>query len=166
MYCKNCGREIDNRAVVCVHCGVKAGTGTRYCKNCGAQTNPCAVICVNCGCSLNGTANSAPVDSFGEAIEACFKKYATFTGRANRSEYWWWYLFTFLLSWVPFIGFVACLATLVPSIAVGVRRLHDTGRSGFWLFISLIPIVGAIWLIVLMCQRSQDGDNEYGANPN
>ena len=167
MYCKNCGSEINNNAVVCVKCGVKAGTGNRFCPSCGAPSNPDAVVCVKCGCSL-GKAPSAsdPVDSFGGAIAACFKKYATFSGRANRSEYWWWWLFTFLFGMIPVVNLFSWLVTLIPSLAVLVRRLHDTGRSGFWFFITLIPIVGAIWLLVLLCQRSQEGDNEYGANPN
>jgi uncharacterized membrane protein YhaH (DUF805 family) len=70
------------------------------------------------------------------------------------------------LGMIPVVNLFSWLVTFIPSLAVLVRRLHDTGRSGFWFFITLIPIVGLIWLIVLLCQRSQEGDNEYGANPN
>ena len=76
--------------------------------------------------------------SFGEAIKVCFQKYATFSGRARRSEYWYFYLFTFLVSLVldciPLLGvlsFVWWLAQLIPSLAVTVRRFHDIGKSGW-----------------------------------
>ena len=83
--------------------------------------------------------------SFGEAIKTCFQKYATFSGRARRSEYWYFYLFTFLVSLalncIPFFGalsFVWFLAQLIPSLAVTVRRFHDIGKSGWnYLFIAI-----------------------------
>ena len=101
---------------------------------------------------------------FGDAIKICFKKYADFEGRARRSEFWWWYLFTFLVGLVPYLGWIASLAFLLPSIAVGVRRLHDTGRSGWLYLLTLIPCVGSIILIIWWCEDSQ-GDNEYGPSP-
>lgn len=73
---------------------------------------------------------------FGEAISICFKKYADFTGRARRSEYWWFFLFTFLVSLVTCgIGGLVCL---LPMMAVQVRRLHDTNRSGWWVAVSYL----------------------------
>lgn len=83
--------------------------------------------------------------SFGEAIKACFQKYATFSGRARRSEYWYFYLFTFLVSFVlnciPLFGFLSSiwwLAQIIPSLAVTVRRFHDIGKSGWnYLFIAI-----------------------------
>lgn len=172
MYCRNCGKEIAENAAVCIHCGVKAGDGNKFCSNCGAQPDPLAIVCVNCGCSLKTNRKSANekqtevVNSFGGAISSCFKKYATFSGRANRSEYWFFCLFTCLLNLLLGWLFIPALITLLPSLAVGVRRLHDTGKSGWWLCISFLPFIGAIWLIVLLCQPSQEEDNEYGANPN
>jgi uncharacterized membrane protein YhaH (DUF805 family) len=114
-------------------------------------------------------------------IEA-LKKYAVFTGRARRKEYWYFVLFSaiaaILLSVVdsllglfdPEAGLgllsgLYSLGVLVPSIAVGIRRLHDTGRSGWWLLISLVPIIGAIVLIIFMVLDSIEGENEYGPNP-
>jgi len=110
------------------------------------------------------------------------KKYVVFSGRARRTEYWMFALINTIISIVAmvldnvlgtttedkrsglFSGLFA-LATLLPSVAVYVRRLHDVGKSGWWMFIGLIPIVGAIWLFVLTVTDSQPGDNEYGENP-
>jgi uncharacterized membrane protein YhaH (DUF805 family) len=91
--------------------------------------------------------------TFGESISTCFKKYVVFDGRASRSEFWWFALFTFLVSLV--LGFVSqalssvfSLAVLLPSLAVGARRLHDTDRSAWFLLLWLVPVVG--WLILLV----------------
>lgn len=168
MYCKNCGAVLNEGAVVCLNCGVKSGSGTKFCSNCGAQPDPLAVVCVKCGTPLKKVAGqkSDGVDNFGGAISACFKKYATFSGRANRAEYWWFYLFVFLVCLVPFLGWIAAIGLIIPSISAGVRRLHDIGKSGWnWLF-NLIPIVGSILVIVWLCQPSQEGENKYGPNPN
>lgn len=106
------------------------------------------------------------------------KKYAVFSGRARRKEYWYFVLFSFLISLAfsfidGFLGLVAqdsgfglfsglySLAVLIPGIAVAVRRLHDTGRSGWWLLITLVPIVGAIVLLVFLASESKPGRNQY-----
>lgn len=117
----------------------------------------------------------------------CLKnKYANFDGRARRSEFWYYNLMNMIIiialeivigvlvaiTESPVIGMllgllvlIFVLGTFIPSIAVMVRRLHDVGKSGWWYFISLIPIVGSIWLLVLFCTDSTPGDNEYGPNP-
>ena len=73
---------------------------------------------------------------FGEAIKVCFNKYVDFSGRARRSEYWWFYLFCILvnlvLGWIPIVGFIISLGLLLPSLAALIRRLHDINRSGWW----------------------------------
>ncbi len=111
--------------------------------------------------------------SIGQAVQRFFKKYATFSGRASRSEYWWWTLVSVIVSGVLYglvlattdlqamaatgtpefgpayvVYLLWALATLVPGLAISWRRLHDTNRSGLWTFISLIPLVGAIILLV------------------
>ena len=101
--------------------------------------------------------------------------YADFEGRARRKEYWMFALMNFIVSFVVSIianighvgplSWLYSLAVLVPSIAVGVRRLHDTDRSGWWWFIVFIPIIGAIILIVWLATDSLPGANQYGANP-
>jgi len=110
------------------------------------------------------------------------KKYATFSGRARRSEYWYFVLFNFIfmivamgldnllgttVSVLPYgyFYFALALAVLIPGLAVFVRRMHDIGKSGWWYFIAFIPLVGAIWLLVLCCTEGVSGDNEYGADP-
>ena len=173
MFCRNCGSTILEHSVVCLSCGVKAGTGNKFCPYCGAEPDPNAVICIKCGAALNRnvksdytTSTSGGVNDLGSAVKACFNKYATFSGRANRSEFWFFYLFMLIAMFVPFIGWVAQLAFFIPYISVTVRRLHDVGKSGWWIFISLIPLAGWIWGILLLCQASDEGENEYGANPN
>ena len=99
--------------------------------------------------------------TFGESIKVCFSKYADFTGRAVRSEFWWWTLFTFLVSLAT--GYVSemasglfSLATILPSLAVGARRLHDTDRSGWWQLLWFIPIIGWIILLVWFIQEGKE----------
>ena len=110
------------------------------------------------------------------------KKYAVFSGRARRKEYWYFALFNMIISIVlavidgvtgsfsaeagmGLLGGIYTLAILIPGIAVSVRRLHDTERSGWWLLIALVPLIGAIVLLVFMVQDSKPGQNQYGANP-
>ena len=103
-----------------------------------------------------------------EFIEACkmfWKRYAEFEGRSRRSEYWWAYLMTFILGCIPGLNYIAFLACLIPSLAIGARRLHDIGKSGWNLLIGLIPLVGWIILIIWFCQDGQVGPNEYGEDP-
>lgn len=116
-----------------------------------------------------------------------WKKYAVFSGRARRKEYWTFYLINTAitsllgvlmvylrskesppngadaLATVLYYGFI--LAILLPNIAVTVRRLHDTGRSGWWLLISLVPLIGVIVLVVFLLEDSQPNENQYGPNP-
>jgi uncharacterized membrane protein YhaH (DUF805 family) len=115
------------------------------------------------------------MDYFIEAI----KKYAVFSGRARRKEYWIFTLWATgisivlalygdltqnsTLSLVLIYGYVAFM--FIPSIAVSVRRLHDIGRSGWWIFINVVPFIGIIILLIFACTDSQPGDNQYGANP-
>ncbi len=119
------------------------------------------------------------------------KKYAVFSGRARRKEFWMFMLFNFIIRCVlsfiegmsgtdqSVLGFIEgmsrsdqsvlgslySLAVLLPSLAVGVRRLHDTGRSGWWLLIGLVPTVGCFLLLAEFIDDSQPGENQYGPNP-
>lgn len=103
------------------------------------------------------------------------KNYVGFSGRARRREYWLFVLANVIVSFVigfiaglikfPLLGSIYSLAVFLPSLAVGVRRLHDIGKAGVWYLIAFIPCVGAIWLIVLFCQDSMPGTNEFGENP-
>jgi len=109
---------------------------------------------------------------FGDAISTCFRKYVDFSGRAVRSEYWFFVLFQVLvivvlsivdaILGIGVLSTLASLAFLLPSLAVGARRLHDTDKSAWWLLIGLIPLIGAIVLIVFFCQPGTPGANRFG----
>lgn len=121
-----------------------------------------------------------------------FSKYATFDGRARRKEYWYWYLFNFIISiflavvslvinlpngtetdngigwfglFINIVVIIYSLGVFIPNLAVTVRRLHDTNRSGWWYFISMIPFIGGILLFIYLIEDSTPGDNQYGHNP-
>lgn len=107
---------------------------------------------------------------------AVLKNYAGFAGRARRTEYWMFFLINFIIVAVldiiglalklgTYLGIIYSLAVLLPALAVAVRRLHDTGRSGWWVLISFVPLVGTIILIVFLATEGQPGDNQYGPNP-
>jgi uncharacterized membrane protein YhaH (DUF805 family) len=109
-----------------------------------------------------------------EHFFGAFKKYADFSGRARRQEYWMFILIYMIIYIVlavldetvgtMVLGLVFILVTLIPSISIATRRLHDTGRSGWWQLIALIPLIGTIVLIVFLAQNSHD-ENAYGPNP-
>ncbi|RQS73449.1 DUF805 domain-containing protein [Burkholderia sp. Bp8963] len=121
--------------------------------------------------------------NFTEAVRSVFNQYATFEGRARRAEYWYFALLTSLVSiacqviaavareassvalLLAIVALLASLALLVPSLAVTVRRLHDTGRSGWFLLIAFIPLIGGIILLVWMCARGNAGPNRFGPDP-
>jgi len=113
---------------------------------------------------------------------AVLRKYAVFGGRARRREYWFFTLFNVIVSLlliaidallgtfsteagIGILSGIYSLAIIIPSLAVSFRRLHDIGRSGWWILIPLIPLIGAIVLLVFAVQDSQPGDNQYGPNP-
>jgi len=128
--------------------------------------------------------------TFGQSVQTCFSKYVTFSGRAVRSEFWWFALFVFggqiVLSWLdialfgttevgpgsvsgstdtPIFSGLFGLATLLPFISVAVRRLHDIDKSGWWYWIGLIPLVGFIILIVWFSTEGTRGPNRFGEDP-
>lgn len=119
--------------------------------------------------------------TFGQAVSrALGPNYCKFTSRASRSEYWWFSLFTFLISLVfSFLSLITKQATVVtiamyavslylllPGLGLFFRRMHDTGRSGWWWLIGLIPLVGEIILLIFLVQPSQESENQYGPEPN
>lgn len=147
-----------------------------FCRGCAKQIHESAVSCPGCGATQNGNAGAAPSIkgdvaniTFGNVFFNVMKQYATFSGRARRKEYW---LFTLVINLIGlaisfiegtlgmagFINMLFSLAVMIPAIAVGVRRLHDTDRSGWWL---LVPIVN----LVFLCQDSTPGNNRFGPNP-
>ena len=114
--------------------------------------------------------------SFGAAISSCLGNYATFSGRASRSEFWWFLLFTFVLQIalsilsgvlppVMIVYIVVMLALFLPSLAVYARRMHDLDRSGWWILIFLVPLLNIIMVLVWYTQRGTQGDNQFGPDP-
>lgn len=116
--------------------------------------------------------------SFGQSVSTCFSNYANFTGRARRSEFWWFYLFVVIVSVAVqailalifggdsgayfLLSIAVSVALAIPLYAAGARRLHDTGKSGWLQLLVLIPCVGIIVLIVLWAKEGQPADNQYG----
>jgi uncharacterized membrane protein YhaH (DUF805 family) len=107
-----------------------------------------------------------------EAVQTCFRKYVDFSGRATRPEYWWFFLFDIVVSVVlalvdptGILYLIVVLGLFLPGLTVSFRRLHDTGHSGWWILISLIPLIGAIWLLVLLVRQGDAGPNKYGPPP-
>ncbi len=121
-----------------------------------------------------------------DAIRRVLGKYVTFTGRATRREFWLWTLAVFIFAFctqiidmtliAPMLGFerfqpdagqpltlLLMLAIILPNLAVGIRRLHDTGRSGWWMLIAFIPLIGTLILLYFFVQASEEGENLYGA---
>lgn len=204
MFCKNCGAEISDNAVVCMKCGVLVGDGDKYCPTCGAEPDPKAVICVKCGCTLSpfpikkNSAQDTTHVTLKKSIRVCYSKYATFSGRACRAEFWYWHLFNVIIILSAFALSAFCVAlrpiiqpnatqdaaacviigmvfylggllwvifgNLLPSLAVSVRRLHDTDRSGWWLLLMFLPLLGSVILLIWMCQDSNPYPNKYGVN--
>ena len=113
-----------------------------------------------------------------EYLNVLQNNYANFSGRARRREYWMFFLCNLLVAiacmavdvglvmtvGIGFLNLLYSLAVIIPGVAVTVRRLHDTGRSGWWILIALVPVVGLV-LLVFMCLDSQPGSNHYGENP-
>ena len=124
---------------------------------------------------------------FGTAVRAFWSNFRNFKGRARRSEYWFIQLFLVATNLAVavidlalmngdverfianggggIVGLIWILATIIPALAVLIRRLHDTGRSGWWALIGLVPIVGSIVMLVFTVQDSSEGENSYGAKP-
>lgn len=122
--------------------------------------------------------------NFQDAVKSGYQNYVTFSGRASRPAYWWWSLFQIVVSVVIFfvfgphfvpgsdtvpmhlegglIGNLWSLANLLPSLAVGIRRLHDIDKSGWWTLILFVPLVGIILLIVWYCTKGTPGANRFG----
>lgn len=168
MYCGQCGTSNPDTNRFCINCGgpiQKAETpvGT-------AQTSQFVqpITTMQQPMYVGTSSNLAPRKmSFGDSIKYCLTNYANFEGRASRSEYWFFYLFAVLVYFVaillsPILYALALLALFVPSIAALTRRLHDTGRAGSVAWFLLIPLVGAIMVLVWLCTEGDKTPNKFG----
>ena len=111
--------------------------------------------------------------TFNESVSICLKKYFVFDGRASRSEYWWfqlivspsYFISTILENEIAYFFLGVTLFTLIPAISAGVRRLHDTNKSGFFLLISFIPFIGGLVLLFFLIPEGTKGKNKFGPDP-
>ena len=164
----------------------KKGGYVMFCSACGHECLDGAKFCSKCGVSISGGAASSgaieKADSPFSYYTGAFSKYFQFQGRARRAEYWWFTLFNALMStgitivengtgltdmeasFGP-LSALYLLVTLLPTLTLGVRRLHDIGRSGWWLLIGIIPFIGILVLLVFVCIDSEHGDNAFGPSP-
>jgi uncharacterized membrane protein YhaH (DUF805 family) len=150
MFCSKCGKENADDAKFCSSCGAAIGTVEEI-----KIVTP----------TVSTTSESM---SFGTAIATCFSKFFNFSGRASRSEFWWFYLFTVLLGWASIVAdssevllMILNLAFFFPVIAAGSRRLHDTNRSGWWQLL-MLTVIGLIPLIIWWASEGHKQENEYG----
>lgn len=155
-----------------------------FCRGCGKEIHETAATCPHCGAQQTAPAPAANVA--GDEVQAfdwyvaVLRNYAGFSGRARRKEYWFFFLFNILISMglglvdgitgssnissgMGFLGGLYTLGTFIPGLAVTMRRLHDTNRSGWWMLIALIPVIGIIVLLVFLASEGQKTENRYGA---
>ncbi len=108
--------------------------------------------------------------TFAESVSTCLNKYADFSGRASRSEFWWFALASLLAMFIgsaiaPALGALLWLGLIIPYLAAGIRRLHDTNRSGWFWLLGLIPLIGGIIVLVFLATAGDTGPNNYGEAP-
>ena len=148
-----------------------------FCSKCGTKNQENASFCVNCGTNTkksvvtNNTAqngNNTTSMTFGQATSTCMGKYVDFNGRASRPEFWWFYLFTILISWASLLvdqsgilSGIVNLAILLPIFSATVRRLHDTNRSGWWILI-VLTVIGIIPYMIWLASKGDEQTNKYG----
>ena len=183
MFCQQCGSQIDDGLAFCTVCGAKQVPVSTA----DSDVNPPVVndpiqpstqpisqpnysspgyteseTCAGAEVSNNGSPKSV---SFGGAIKLFFVNYVNFRGRSTASEYWWAFLFTSLVSlctsWIPVVGELVALGILLPGLSLGIRRLHDTGKSWTYILMGLIPIAGAI-ILIIQYSKASDVDNKWG----
>ena len=179
MICPKCGRTVDDFSRFCENCGAELGASSN-------GSNPFAVGAQTESAYATNFSSVAPdIPNFFGAIKTCFSKYATFSGRASRSEYWYWILLvgpiyyfsnklierlvedgvTVTALVIVALAVLWALVVLLPGLAVQVRRLHDTDRSGWWILLYLVPFVGWLILLLFNVTASTEGPNRYGLQP-
>ena len=161
MFCSKCGKPVDDGAQFCPSCGNPLN-GAR-------PTNSTTEKAKNFFAEMQARADDLkgpePVD-FVKAIKLLFLYALNFKGRSSRSEYWWGYLFNFLLglalNYVPLIGVLLSVVMIIPGVALAIRRMHDIGKSGWYMLMALIPLAGPIIALVYLCTASQTEANQWG----
>lgn len=173
-YCSNCGEAVEG-AAFCAVCGtaVAGAAPASGSANAGAPASAAPAT------SGSGKPLQTGRLGFVDAVKSFFANYVNFEGRATKSAYWFAALFLFLVAMAASIlgqgmsdqlgsnpiSSLISLGTLLPNLSVGIRRMHDTGRSGTYLLWALLPIVGWILVIVALAANSESADNKYGPRP-
>ena len=169
-------------------------SSVQYCGSCGETLIERASFCRSCGASLNDSkyggvgavSSELPMVSFIDALKLGFRNYVKFSGRSTPAELWWWVLFCFLnlfpfrmliavlegsgfyfpaVSLLDFLNQIIFYGSIIPSLAVGSRRLHDINKSSWWLLLVFVPVVGWVVLIVWCATAGDRVANKYGPNP-
>lgn len=172
MFCKQCGNILPERAKFCSSCGapVEKEPEPQYTPPVYQQPVYQQPSYPQPYGQVEAYAHKPrPSVTFVEAIRLYFQNYANFSGRSRRSEYWFAVLFSGLLSaavtvMLPDLASIVSLALICPNLSIAIRRLHDTGKSGWYYFVSFIPLVGGIWMLIQMCKDSE-GENQWGPSP-
>lgn len=197
-FCHNCGNPTSEDASFCLQCGASLQPASEgKCPQCGQENDLNDQFCGECGTSLFATpagyqhtpndSQQLPMVGFGEAITLALKKTFTYSGRARRSEFWWWVLLTVLISFVPILGAILALFMWIPTVSLTARRLHDVGRSGWWqllpwafgiggfiivfstellgVILVISAFISSIALFVLYILKGNLGPNQYGPDP-
>jgi len=149
----------------CPKCGIRVSSIDKFCNNCGTEI----VLEQQTEISSKKIVGTEDKNGFLYFFEV-FEKYAIFSGRSRRKEYWYFFLFNAIISTVlsliyPPLGAIYLLVALIPGVAVAIRRLHDINRSGWWLLISIIPFIGTIPFIIFMAKDGDSKKNQYGPGP-
>ena len=195
MFCRYCGKELNNEAVACLQCGCDPKKGDKFCPNCGAATSSEQIVCVKCGSSLKQSTSSGATGKNHSMLSF------SFSGRINRAKFWGGGIIIGVIAGIiggifggtmahailsgdtdaivaslagsSLVALLAIIFLAIPGLSLQVRRLHDLNQSGwfvvlFWV-LQFIPIVGFFaWLwpfIWLGCMKGTDGPNNYGPDP-
>ncbi len=157
MYCKNCGKPVAENAAFCMHCGTAVETAPAASAPTPAPT-PAP--------KSKEPKAKKKLPAIVVAMKTCFlDKYADFSGRTSRTQFWWWYLACIAVSWIPYLGWLASLALIVPMLSAGARRLHDVGESPLKLLFLLIPFAGFFVMLIWWTKPGIEGPNEFGPQP-
>jgi uncharacterized membrane protein YhaH (DUF805 family) len=170
MYCKNCGKQLPEGAAFCMNCGTAVEAAP------APATEPAVEPVVEPVVEPKKVEAAAPkaeqpktekkLPPIVVAMKTCFlDKYADFSGRTGRTQFWWWYLVCVAVCWIPYLGWIASLALIVPQLSAGARRLHDVGESALKLLFLLIPFFGFFVMLIWWTKPSVEGPNEYGPQP-
>ena len=184
--CKKCNAEFIEGDKFCPGCGFKIIEQKSHCVKCGNKISSDDEFCGSCGNDISDMQNKdqiryGDIDDTGEQssfdyYKQVLNKYSDFDGRSTKAEYWYFMLYNIIIAiLIAILGIIIgdagilyvlyLFITFIPQLAVSVRRLHDIGKSGWIFLVSLIPLIGFLWMLILFTTDSDSGVNKYGPNP-